>query len=308
MANAMSTERLIETFERISNWGRWGAEDQRGALNFITNEKRAAAAHLIQSGETVSMALALASEPAVDNPRPLAHFMIQAGHDSSRNRLGYTADYFAIAPHGFATTHLDALCHILFRGKMYNGFDATEVGSSGARKCGIEVAREGIVGRGVLLDIPLARGISWLEPGEAISPADLDAAERAQGVTVEEGDLLLVRTGRVARRMSVGPWDPWRQGMAGLEASCLPWLHQRRIAVLGSDGASDVMPSGQEKVLLPIHVGALAFMGIHLIDNADLEAVAATCARTGRYQFALCLAPLNLEGGTASPVNPIGLF
>jgi len=308
MATRLTSEQVKAMFEKHSNWGRWGKDDQRGALNFITDEKRARAAKLALSGETVSMSLPLATLPAPDNPTPVTHLMVQAGADALNTPMPYSGDYFAIAPHGLANTHLDALCHVFWQGKMYNGFDASEVGSHGARKCAIDVARNGIVSRGVLLDIPKIKKAEWIEPGDRIMPSDLDAAQKDHRVQVEEGDVLLVRTGRAKRRKVKGGWDPWREGLPGLDASCLPWLHERRIAVLGSDGASDAMPSGYEGVLLPIHVGTLVAMGVHLIDNADFDAASEACARAGRYEFVFVMAPLVLERGTASPVNPLAVL
>jgi kynurenine formamidase len=191
---------------------------------------------------------------------------------------------------------------------MYNGFDAGEVGSHGASKCAIDVTRSGVISRGVLLDIPATKKVDWLENNFKISASDLDAAEQQHHVRVEEGDVLLIRTGRARQRKSKGPWDPWTGGMAGLDTSCLQWLHERKIAVLGSDGASDGTPSGIDGVVLPIHVGTLVFMGIHLIDNADFDALSQACAKHRRYEFMFNMAPLILERGTASPVNPIAVF
>jgi kynurenine formamidase len=302
-------QELLGIYDKCSNWGRWGKEDQCGALNFITADKRAAAAKLVQTGEVVSLALPLATIPAADNPTPVMHLVQQAGHDAKDMLpLPYAADYFAIAPHGIANTHLDALCHVFYQDKMYNGFDASEVGSHGARKCGIDVARGGVISRGVLLDIPRIKRVDWLENGTPISAADLDAAEKDHRVTVAEGDVLFVRTGRARQRKVKGAWDALHEGVAGLDATCLSWLHERRIAVLGSDGVSDVVPSGYEKLALPIHTCTLVLMGIHLIDNADLDALSETCARSGRYAFQFVMAPLILMRGTASPVNPLALF
>lgn len=304
-----SEQELKGYFEKCSNWGRWGKEDERGALNFITAERRAAAAKLVRTGEAVSLALPLPTIPAPDNPTPVMHLVQQAGYDShDLPLLPYASDYFAIAPHGLATTHLDALCHVFHQGKMYNGFDASEVGSAGARKCAIDVARNGVITRGVLLDIPKLKKVDWLENHAAITAADLDAAEKDHRVTAAEGDVLFVRTGRAKRRKVKGGWDALHEGMAGLETSCLPWIHGRKVAVLGSDGISDAVPSGYDKLALPIHVCTLVMMGVHLIDNADLDALAETCARQGRYEFQFVMAPLILSRGTASPVNPIAMF
>ncbi|MGH7916776.1 MAG: cyclase family protein, partial [Candidatus Binataceae bacterium] len=222
MEPRLSPEDVKGLFERLSNWGRWGKDDQRGALNFITDKKRAAAARLVQSGEAVSLAMPLATMVAPDNPTPVTHLMTQVGADSDREFLPYAGDYFAIAPHGLANTHLDALCHVFWQGKMYNGFAATEVGSHGALKCAIDVTSQGVISRGVLLDIPKIKKVEWLELGDRIFPEDLDAAEKDHKVKVEEGDVLLIRTGRDCRRKQKGGWDAFREGLAGLDATCLP--------------------------------------------------------------------------------------
>ncbi len=308
MATRLTSDEVRGLFDKLSNWGRWGKDDQRGALNFITDSKRAAAARVAQSGETVSLALPLAVRPAIDNPMPVSHLMVQTGLDSAREWLPYSADYFAIAPHGMANTHIDALCHVFWQGKMYNGFGADEVGSHGARKCAIDVARQGIVSRGVLLDIAKLRKVEWLEPGDRIMVEELDAAEKDHRVRVDEGDILLIRTGRARRRKSKGAWDPNGEGMPGLDPTCLPWIHERRVAMLGSDAVSDVVPTGYKDLVLPIHVCALAVMGVHLLDNADFDALADACARLGRYEFMFATAPLILERGTGSPVNPLAIF
>ncbi|MGA2410700.1 MAG: cyclase family protein [Candidatus Binataceae bacterium] len=310
MATRLSENEVLGVFEKVSNWGRWGKEDERGALNLITDKKRTAAAKLVQTGETVSLAQPLATVAGPDNPTPVTHLMTQVGHDAHEQLpLPYAGDYFAIAPHGLATTHLDALCHVFWEDKMYNGFAATEVGSHGARKCAIDVASNGVISRGILLDIPKLKKLDWLEPGDHIFPEDLEAAEKEHRVKVEEGDVLLIRTGRLARRNSKGPWEAMHEGLAGLDASCLTWLHGRGVAVLGCDGVSDVIPSGYGKNLaMPIHSCTLVKMGVHLIDNADLDQLSAACFRNGRYEFQFVMAPLILRRGTASPVNPLAIF
>jgi kynurenine formamidase len=309
MATKYTTEQITGLLEKVSNWGRWGKDDQCGALNFINNEKRAAAARLVASGETVSLSLPLATRPSRDNPRPVTHLMIRSGIVGHPLGSSGAADYFAIEPHGLATTHLDALCHHFWRGKMYNGFDLNQVDFQGAHKCAIDVCREGIVTRGVMLDIPKIRGVDWVEPGDAIHPDDLQAAERDHRVTVGEGDVLLVRTGRFKLRRAKGAGAFVRGAMPGLHASCLEWLHQRRIAVLGSDAISDVLPSGYDAPLgMPIHTGTLVMMGVHLIDNADLERLAERCMKLARYEFMFSLLPLILERGTRSPANPVAMF
>jgi kynurenine formamidase len=208
-----------------------------------------------------------------------------------------------------AVSHLDALCHVFVGGRMYNGFPATEVRSTGARRNSVMAAADGIVGRGVLLDLARLRGVEWLEPGEAVGPEELAAAERAEGVRVEEGDVLLVATGRDARRAARGPWDPVAQGLAGLHPECIPWLHERGVAVLGCDGVSDPLPGNAAPGWpIPVHQCCLVAMGVHLLDNLELGRLAAACARHGRWSFLFAAAPLRVAGATGSPVNPIAVF
>ncbi len=305
----MTDSELVTLLERISNWGRWGKDDQRGTLNLLTLEKRRRAIKLATMGESVSMSLPLATAPAPDNPTPAFHLMMSTGHDLPPHGLQASMDYIAMPTHGRAITHLDALCHMFWRGKMYNGFPSTDVGANGANRCGIDVTFNGIIGRGVLLDIPRVKGVDWLEKGEKIFPADLDAAEKNHGVRVEEGDILAVRTGRHKYARTKGNWNPWVEGQAGLEAACLPWLRERGVAVLVGDAVSDVTPSGYTEVsAVPIHAGTIVMMGMPLIDNADLEALSDFCARNHRYEYMFMTAPLVIPRATASPINPIALF
>ncbi|MDW8255276.1 MAG: cyclase family protein [Chloroflexota bacterium] len=310
-ARPLSRTMLDDLVTRCSNWGRWGPDDQRGTLNFLRPEQVRRAAALVRDGITVSCALPLATRPGPQNPFPVLHHML--GDGDLENASGAT-DWFALAPHGSTITHLDALCHIFYQGRMYNGRSASMVTVRGAGAGAIDTVRDGIVGRGVLLDIPRQRGVQWLEPGEAITVEDLERAAAAEGVALEDGDLLLVRTGRHARaRAGVPPPPPPGPlpmlPLAGLEWTTLPWLHERKIALLGGDNYSDCVPSGFEGPQgLPIHTVGIVAMGLHLLDNADLEALAAACAERGRWEFQLIIAPLILEGGTASPVNPLAVF
>ncbi|HYB11964.1 MAG TPA: cyclase family protein [Myxococcota bacterium] len=287
--------------QTLSNWHRWGERDQLGTLNLVTPEKRAAAAALVRSGRAVSCARPIATEPGPSNPQPAAHHMIGTHSE------GWGGDYFALASHGYATTHLDALCHIFHEGRLYNGYSTDRVTAHGALELSVDALRHGIVTRGVLLDVPAAKEKPWLEPGEPIHPEDLEQAERAAAIQVESGDVLLVRTGRFARVATHGDWNP-RERLAGLHADCLPWLHARGVAALGSDGVSDVHPSGIDDVRLPIHTVGIVAMGLSLLDNLDLEALALACHEERRSVFLFTAAPLVLLRGTASPVNPIALF
>ena len=297
----LPAEEVLGFHKTLSNWGRFGPRDQLGTLNLITAAKRKAAAQSVRSGRTVSCARPLPTQPSVENPNPVQHHMIGTCTE------GWGGDYFAMAPHGFATSHIDALCHIFHEGKLYNCYPIEKVSAHGALELGIHELKDGVVSRGVLLDVPASRGVLFLEAGEPIFADDLERAEAHGGVRVESGDILLVRTGRWALREAKGPWDP-RLSAAGLDASCLPWLHARGVAVLGCDGVSDVVPSRVEGVGLPIHSVAIVAMGLHLIDNLDLEGLSKACAEEKRGDFLLTLAPLVLFRGTASPLNPIALF
>ena len=200
MATQWTPEHMRSVFESVKNWGRWGEEDEAGALNLITPAKRLEAAQTIRAGIPISCARELAVQPAVDNPHPALHMMIRGGDDCVVPGVGLeaTMDFVGVAFHGMATTHIDALCHVFVDELMYNGFPASEVKSTGARRGSIMCAKDGIVSRGVLLDIAGSKGVSWLEPGTQIGVADLEAAEHAHGVTVGEGDILIVATGRDA--------------------------------------------------------------------------------------------------------------
>ncbi|MGI8549174.1 MAG: cyclase family protein [Dehalococcoidia bacterium] len=305
-ATSMSAQEFVELFEQTKNWGRWGADDQRGALNLISNEKRARAAKLVSEGFIVSAANPVPVLPGPNNPRPALRAVIRGG-DIAGEGVDSASDLTLIAPHGFATSHMDALCHVFWNRQMYNGYPAAKMGTAGAELNGIEVAREGVVSRGVLLDIPRLLGKEYLGRGEAIFIDDLEAAEAKQGVRVEEGDILLVRTGRHLRERTETE-TPLLDGGAGLHARAMPWLRTRGVAVLGSDGVSDVFPSGVEGNRLPVHVSTLVGMGIHLLDNLALENLAGACATHNRWEFQFVVAPLVIEKGTGSAVNPIAIF
>jgi len=308
-AVAQSREKMTKAdvdalIAELSNWGRWGEDDQLGALNLITPEKRKAAAALVREGISVSLARNVEKKQAVDNPDPFKHTMLLVGRGSDSP---WASDNISVAFHGYAHTHMDSLCHLFYRGKMYNGFSRDEVMQSGAAKLSIDNIKQGIFTRGILIDIPRLRGERFLEPGSAIYPEELDAWEKHAGLKVESGDVVFIRTGRWKRRDLTGPWDIER-GLAGLHASCARWLKQRDIAMLGSDSASDVIPSGIDGVTHPIHLLTLHAMGVHIFDNCDLEDLSETTGRLQRWDFLLTASPIPVEGGTGSPLNPIASF
>lgn len=304
--------RMDEIFESVKNWGRWGNDDEAGALNLITEDVRRAAAACVRHGRIVSCSRNLPVHPAADNPHPALHMMTAAGDDClvPGFALESTADFVGIAFHGMASSHLDALCHVHRGGRMYNGYEGTLVKSTGAKKNSVMCAKDGVVSRGVLIDMPRALGLPWLEPAQIIDPDQLDAALAGQGgVDVREGDILLVSTGRDARRAETGPWNPIDPGMAGLHPECVPWLHERGVAVLGSDVVSDPIPLPPiEGWSMPIHECTLVAMGVHLLDNLELSGLSRACAELSQWDFQLTIAPLRIEEGTGSPVNPIAML
>jgi kynurenine formamidase len=285
----------------ISNWGRWGKEDQRGTLNLITAEKRRQALKLVREGLPVSLAHTLDKEKFPDNPIPIGQKMtLDAG--------GHAMDLYSIWYHGSTITHIDALCHYSFEGKLYNGFSKAEkIGESGCGVLGIQNQKDGVLTRGILVDLPLLKGIEYLEPGTPVYPSDLEAWEKYAHVKIGSGDALFLRTGRWVRRAKLGPWNV-AASAAGYHASVMPWLKQRDVALLGNDGVQDVQPSGIEGAPRPIHQLAIVALGLPLIDVMDLEAVAQESAKRHRWEFMVTLAAVPVPGGTGFPVNPIAVF
>jgi kynurenine formamidase len=235
--------------------------------------------------------------------------MTLAGDVGARRAgLQASADFVGVAFHGMAVSHIDALCHVFVEGQMYNGYPAADVTSVGAKRNSIAAGFDGIVGRGVLLDLPRLRAVDWLEPADAITPDELNAACAAQQLEVEQGDIVLISTGRDARRAQHGPWDPNAVGLAGLDAECVPWLYDHDPSVLGCDGVSDVLPPYPHRWPMPLHACLLVGMGVHLLDNLHLGRLAAACADAQRWEFLFVVAPLQIGGGTGSPVNPIAIL
>ncbi|MFJ8567806.1 cyclase family protein [Streptomyces sp. NPDC093514] len=302
---AVSRQEFDALFESVRTWDLWAAAD-RGAWNRVTAEHVRRATATVRSGTTVPMGRPWDTRPGPDNARPALHFMSDLG-DVQAPEPSVHKDFLGADYHGKAVTHLDALSHIAYEGRLYDGRPAREaVGAAGAR-FGAVSALGPLVTRGVLIDLPAVLGIEWLEPGRAVHAQDLFAAEEALGVTVEDGDAVLLRSGAFRRRRVRGPWNP-DAASAGWHVDALPLLAGRAVALLGGDGDSDVRPSPVEGVHSPVHTLAVAAMGVPLLDNLDLEPLSAACAEAGRYAFLLVVAPLNVPGGTGSPVNPVAVL
>jgi kynurenine formamidase len=310
-ASPMSSREFDELFHRVSNWGRWGPDDELGTLNYITATHRRAAAALVRSGRTVSMALPINKVAGPDNPNPAVHLMVQSydtGSDSGEPQ--FAMDYLGCACHGDCHTHMDALCHIAYRGRLYNGKPASIVTSRGAGSMDITAYAQGIVGRGVLLDIPRLRGVKWLQPGEAVMREELEAAEKAEGVRLGEGDIFLFRTGHHRRRLELGAWNNGYdgEGKAGLHSTAMLMLHERKVAAFLPDGDGDTVPSKVEGVAYPIHALQICAMGMLAADSLQFEELVKVCEEEHRWEFMVVIAPLRLPGGTGCLFNPIAIF
>jgi kynurenine formamidase len=297
--NSRTTKEELEGWmKELSNWGRWGKEDELGAPNLITAAKRMQALALAKTGETVSLSHDAILEKAVDAATPFEHqttVMAERGIAVERQQVSF---------HGSTFSHLDALCHIAHEGKLYNGFSFQQVVSEagGCAKLGITGLKNGIVTRGILLDIPRLKGVPYLEPGTHVYIEDVEAWEKKAGIKVAAGDAIFLRTGRWARRAKNGPFA----NLAGFDASFAPFLKRRDIALIGSDGVLDAgtVPGFP----LAVHTVALVALGVNIFDNVDLEALSETAARLNRWEFLLIAAPIPVPSGTGSVINPIAIF
>ncbi len=297
----LTVQQVDAWMSELSNWGRWGKDDQRGTVNLMTATVRKEALKLARDGVSVSLAHTVDREPAPDSPRPLGQTMTLDG-------AGHAMDLYSIWYHGSVITHIDSLCHYSFQGKIFNGFDRSNIKEGvGCPQNGIENQKDGLLTRGILVDMPLLKKVPYLEPGTQVTVADLEAWEKFAGITVRSGDALFLRTGRWARRAEKGAWNV-AANSAGFHASVLPWLKKRDVALLGNDAVTDVQPSGVQGSPRPIHQVAIVAMGLPLIDVMDLEAVAKEAAARKRWAFLLTAAPVPVLGGTGFPLNPIATF
>jgi kynurenine formamidase len=300
-------EEVLGYMTSLSNWGRWGADDELGTLNLITPEKRAQAAGLVREGISVTCSRLIVPELAADvTSIPPLHYMIRTGESAPSSGPGGSSDFIGFSFHGLSITHLDSLCHQFWDGKMYNGKPASLIkADEKATACHIDRAQNGIVTRGVLLDIAKVKGKKWLDAGEPVFTEDLEAAEQSQGVKVEEGDALILRLGWAKRRLEEGPPA---SGRPGLHAETLPWLHRRGVSMIVADASQDQAPNDYPQLILPVHRVGIVAMGLWLIDAANCEDLVEVCERLNRWEFMFNVAPLRFKNATGSPVNPLAIF
>jgi kynurenine formamidase len=307
----MTLEEYDTLFTGISNWGRWGPDDEKGTLNFLTPSMVANASKLIRTGRSISMARPIDTRASAGNPNPAIHLMTR-GYDippaNKNDGVQFVADYLGCGCHGCSHSHIDALCHVAYRGRIYNNQPVSVVTSQGAKLMDIDRYSQGIAGRGVLLDIPRLRNVKWLEPGEAVTAEELEAAERAEGVKLQEGDIFVFRVGMYRRILELGPWDYEAEGRAGLHPTAMKLLHERKISAFFPDGDGEVIPSPVESLADSIHALQIVSMGLACADSLQLEDLSKECEREGRWEFMVVGSPLRLQHGTGSLINPVAIF
>ena len=311
-ARVVTLDTLAQWEQSLSNWGRWGTDDQRGTFNLITPEKTRQAAALVREGITVTLQHFVTMEPAMDAGAfgPADHWMSRIDEDTGLPTFALDEIQFSL--HDGMLSHLDALCHYRTREQIdgewyiFNGYPQN-LGPEGCQDLAIDRMGTSYITRGILVDMPLMKGVDWLDPSTPIYVEDLEAWEQFAGVRIGSGDALLIRTGRWLMREEEGPWA-YNRGGAGLHASVIPWLRERDIALLVSDAVNDVQPSGVEGINRPVHQLTQVTIGLPIVDNGYLKDVAETANRLQRWEFMTSIQINPVPGGTASPFNANATF
>jgi kynurenine formamidase len=299
-----------EIGKQVSNWGRWGADDERGTVNLITPERVAAAARLVKRGAIFDLGIPFdgnGPQPGGGRINPVRLMSETGAQQEAFPGAFHYADDFVFMPLQ-AASQWDGLAHVYYDDQLYNGFPSSDVGPHGAMHCSIDKMAKGIVGRGVLLDIAALKGVEWMQPGEVITPADLDAAAERQGVTVGSGDILLFRTGwRTKFKQEKDP-VAFMSGEPGIGLECAAWLHDHEVAVIASDNwAVEALPGEVDTELLPVHMVLIRDMGMTLGEILDLDELAADCAGDGVWEFLLTAPPIKFTNAVGSPINPLAI-
>jgi len=315
MTDTLNANTVREWGERYCNWGRWGDDDQRGTLNFITSTRVLEACALPSRGLVISCALPFderGPQTGVAGRHNPIHTMLADGGDALSGAQDFLPGGFRYADDSIIMplqcgTQWDALSHVFYDGLMYNGRDIALVSSRGASVNGIEQIKDGVVGRGVLLDLPRFRQLPWLENGTPVLPEELDACAESVGVTVESGDIVLVRTGMMTRCLQEQSWEGYCAGPApGLSVHCARWLYEREVAAVATDTwAIEVQPNETPDCYQPLHMISLRNTGVLFGEIFHLDALAEACAQDGNYAFLFCAPPLPITGAVGSPINPV---
>ena len=298
-----SKDEVLSYLKDDRKWGRWGDRGSAGAINLIDAEKRLEAVSLVKNGRTVSLSRPWAVEPRAENPRPAQHFMTVMDRP---NGGGAAMDFYGVFYHGTATTHIDALCHVWDDQGLWDGKSPDEVlGFGGASYGTVDAWSDGILTRGVLLDVPRHRGTDYVTLDSPVHGWELDDIAVEQGVEIRPGDAVMVYSGRESYAAEHGGNWAGEPSRPGLHASCLRFVRDTDISILGWD----MMDSSPNEYDIPWTVHGVIFAyGVALLDNSLLEPLANACADEGRHEFMLTINPLNVVGGTGSPVNPIAVF
>ncbi len=305
---------IQSVIEQVNNWGRWGTDDELGTLNYITLDKRVRAAQLVRRGATFSLSLPFdrfGLQPPMNRRLNPQHIMLTSGSDllartqpGQKGGYGYADDMIIMALH--AATHWNALSHMFYDYHMYNNRHCSLVSSEGAAKNSIAVASAPIVSRAILLDFPRALNIPWLPEDHCITVEEIENTLTQQGIGIEPGDILLFRTGHMARFLSFGEWNEYTYTNApGPCLEVLPWLHTHQVAAVASDTwAFEAVPS-KTPLWLPIHAVGIVYMGLMLGENFLLDEWAEDCALDGVYEAFICASPIPFSRAVGAPVNPI---
>jgi kynurenine formamidase len=294
----VTQDRVEGYFKSLNNWGRWGHDDQVGTVNLITPARRAAAQALVRTGRTVSLARDIGPQPAL---------MYHATFPSNRERADVVLDRFDLVYHGYSITHVDALCHVAWDGELYNGRPFMQsVTAAGATWCPIDPLFDGITSRGVLLDVAAGRKEGYVTVGNPVTPRELDETARRAGVTVEPGDVVVVRSGQEPFQRAHPDWVPRVSPHPGLHLSCLEWFREKDIAAISWD-MMDERPIGYPGFGMGAHL-AIPFLGLALVDNTYPERLATACAQEHRNEFLFTATPLRIVGSTGAPAHPLAIF
>jgi kynurenine formamidase len=303
-------EDVRELGARLRNWGRWGPDDERGTLNFITPERLVAAARLVREGKIFDLGIPFdenGPQPGGGRINPV-HLMSQTGDTQVfPGGFKYADDYIFMPLQG--ATQWDSLAHVYYDDQIYGGFPSSDVTVVGAFHCTIDKIAKGVAGRGVLLDIARLKGVDWLDHGYAVTPDDLEGAMAAQGgVEVGPGDIVVFRTGWRRFFLERGSPQEFMAGEPGLGQDCCEWLHARDVAAVCSDNwAIEVLPGENPEAIFNVHMVLIRDMGMTLGEILDLEELTADCAADGVWEFFFCAPPLKVTKGVGSPINPLAM-
>tara|TARA_B100001093_G_scaffold413_1_gene512 strand:- start:1016 stop:2008 length:993 start_codon:yes stop_codon:yes gene_type:complete len=306
---SVEKKQFDNVFNSVSNKGKWGTKDKKGTVNYIDKNKILDALKIPIKGISVSLSFDITNDTTQINHSKFDEFTEYEHQATSVEFKGYNwaSDNYNISYHGFTVSHMDGLAHLAQDGKLYNGYDASKITPQGFDELGIEAFNDGIISKGVLIDIPLLYNKDYIEAGTKISIQDILKFEKKFNVKIEKGDVVLVRTGRWSEKIVNGDWDSSKTS-AGLNYNVAILLNEREVAVLGSDGTNDAQPSGIPEEGSPVHKLTLVAMGMPLLDNLNLEKLSIMAQKQKRWEFMISILPLRFKGGTGSPVNAVALF